>query len=1250
MTLTILKLAGAPIVVDSKSSKQINIPNNSISQSCMRAADKRKKIPQFAGLLISIALCLAIALPPCFVNSYPAQAEAGIMRWEVIDTPGMTSPGSLSSVPDRYDILSPGGGEIVDCAVGSDGTVVAAVRLSPPEFAAPQNVLLVSHDWGISWSDSTFRQLMSGGWDTREIVHIVIAEDNPAVWVMSVAVSSAVGPTELWYTDEAGISWTNTDLALGPGETIRSIGISVAYGDDEARDMGVATVTGTGNGSLYTISSKRFGMWRNQNSAGSVLPVPFGTADYFKIKFSPSYPVDFSMAVLYATTNATYYNIGFRDVDQNTTLQYAYDAGVEVRNTSSAVNASPGFGQLNTTDLELPSDFTGQTAVKRRAYISLDCPPLVKAVGLNEDGVFRIDDTHVFMLMETTKTLDKSIYTIAYFGTYAQGKLLLGEHRGYPCTATVPTWFTDSPTTCPIPCWYPALKPPTGAAAQGTCVANSKDGIGSARVAWDEFGVLAFAGTGSGDEQTGANWYLGLFNAPVENDESAFAISRNNGETWNEIGLIDTTIDWFNDVAPTPDCSTIYLASVNRTTGAAGVCSEFDSVWRFTLNGRVLAPLPIPRYIGYYWERVLTHTTSDSCAKAQSDRPLLRVPMGCDDRPDGEIVAWAAQLTNTQLWSPDYGDFWADMTARDPIQDFAFETSSILWDLSPGGLVHKMTYSGTEWSKREASYDSRVSSAHTIAVIPKGKILVGAASSGDNAASYSPSAGQQWVEIPKQSLLLGNVHVAFDADFGNNKFVYLADDKLVDGVVNPNATGSVFREEVPAYVKLNDVDMMSQANSAHAVNPWPPSAGGLPLSSPPHPVGQFGVVAAKTGDPQPALYSAHAAITNTLGRYNSTVCRTIKPWQAMPKNGVGWDCLDIYAPVTQENVEFTLEPSSLKYCGCCTLDSYTTLFAIDNETGGVFNGGIATPSTAGYTPSILQGMLWGYTDCLAKQPPIILTPPDGGFIGSDPVTGRNQQVDLSWEQLCLAVRYDLELYKDRNMTMKVNPSITNPAGVPIIAGVTGQIDIVLDDYNVTNPTVWIAPGALPEAGAPYYWRIRVTRSSTGQIAVSPWTAIRDFSIKPGFIVQTRLQGVELLSPKNNCTGCPIQPTALSWTPYKEATKYEINLAKDAAFTQVIKRVSTTSTAYQYTDDLEYDKNYFWRVRTTEINGKSNVSDWSSTFTFSTVKAPPPTPVKSAKERQQQESGPGYVWIVIAVVVAVAIAMMVLIMMSRKSRF
>ena len=99
--------------------------------------------------------------------------------------------------------------------------------------------------------------------------------------------------------------------------------------------------------------------------------------------------------------------------------------------------------------------------------------------------------------MDTTATAQKAIYSIAYFGTYASGKLLAGERMGFPCTATVPTWFTDSPTTCPIPCWYPALKPTTGAATRANVQPAYQDGYGAAIVGWNADGSLGLVSTGS---------------------------------------------------------------------------------------------------------------------------------------------------------------------------------------------------------------------------------------------------------------------------------------------------------------------------------------------------------------------------------------------------------------------------------------------------------------------------------------------------------------------------------------------------------------------------------------------------------------------------------------------------------------------------------------------------------------------------------------------------------------------------------
>ena len=119
------------------------------------------------------------------------------------------------------------------------------------------------------------------------------------------------------------------------------------------------------------------------------------------------------------------------------------------------------------------------------------------------------------------------------------------------------------------------------------------------------------------------------------------------------------------------------------------------------------------------------------------------------------------------------------------------------------------------------------------------------------------------------------------------------------------AIGTVYRNTIPSLGKWVDSDMMSAANgnayvfAETGVLPngleWPAWA-----DNPPHIVGQFGIVQAFTGDPQPALYSAHAHQQFLVTRqqrhlYNdSAVCRTLKPRDGMPKPGIQWACLDVF--------------------------------------------------------------------------------------------------------------------------------------------------------------------------------------------------------------------------------------------------------------------------------------------------------------------------------------------------------------------
>ncbi|MGA2368041.1 MAG: hypothetical protein ABSF74_05685 [Dehalococcoidia bacterium] len=93
-------------------------------------------------------------------------------------------------------------------------------------------------------------------------------------------------------------------------------------------------------------------------------------------------------------------------------------------------------------------------------------------------------------------------------------------------------------------------------------------------------------------------------------------------------------------------------------------------------------------------------------------------------------------------------------------------------------------------------------------------------------------------------------------------------------------------------------------------------------------------------------------------------------------------------------------------------------------------------------------------------------------------------------------------------------------------------------------------------------------------------------------------GARLLSPNNGGIDIPIKPT-FSWSPWEDATKYQLDLASDSEFKQMVITATINATTYEYSGQLDYGTSYFWRVRAIEMPSQNIPSDWSSTFDFET---------------------------------------------------
>jgi hypothetical protein len=276
-----------------------------------------------------------------------------------------------------------------------------------------------------------------------------------------------------------------------------------------------------------------------------------------------------------------------------------------------------------------------------------------------------------------------------------------------------------------------------------------------------------------------------------------------------------------------------------------------------------------------------------------------------------------------------------------------------------------------------------------------------------------------------------------------------------------------------------------------------------------------------------------------------------------------------------------------------------------------------------------------------------VTPTGETLIGCDPVSGRAQEVNLCWEQLCVATGYDVEVAKDKEFNIKV-------------IDVVGRNNCVDDEpvtfltpANVLEPCAYIPAGGTfkgasdiawalygtLECGHTYYWRVQARYSATGEVARSPWSEVRSFTVKAGLPVTTPYYGPQLLAPNNGCLGCPTKPASFSWSPFKDTTKYKFVLAKDAAMTQVVKEVEVTTTAYEYDGTLDYSTNYFWQVMALE----PAPSDWSATFSFQTEATPSPPAAPSEAPKI-----PLWVWVVIAIGAVLMVVTLVLIFKTRRT--
>jgi hypothetical protein len=1106
--------------------------------------------------------------------AHAADSASRTLTWSVVKTPA-----------EGPDNVIRAGSEINSVALG-EGVIYCADT---------ENLTLFrSLNGGYSFTDIS-NSLTTAAGAALPVWSVAVAPDDPR-FVVVVTDGSAPGPRQVYVSIDGGGNWQNAGLnSLVANEYVSCIDISRQYGN-ALRDIAIGTRTTTNSGQVlnHQYGSGSIG-WPSQGITPAAVT---------SLKFSPSYTTDLTLAVISCGASAVL-SIGQHDTTANTTTW-----------SNIASFASVTAAQVIGTDLALPSDFNSQNPAGQGCFTSIQSgTAFTDPMGrTTQTGVFYINafaGALPYTITPLPVVSTGRIYSIAYNGSQTNGILLAGEatanpaNPANPATAMVPIYQSSnaqssSPGTAT---WtssadYNGYKSPTGG---GNTNSLSIPPIfyANAILGWGYNG-MAYCATSSEDDYTGGTgWALGQWPKSKLNtvalDESAFSYSSNGGLSWNQIGLIDTKINQLSDSAvleappATTQGSVLYLSSLN-TVGT--VTYSFDSVWRSTSDT-----------LGDVWERILTHTTNNTGM-------ILRVNVKATGSSSALIFGDLA--TSTIMYTPDEGQRWELVLAGiSSLRDVTFRDETTIYVLEDY-RVRQLYQGSTNWVPGNFVNTDLPVSAHTITtplVNPKetDMVFIGTGIS----ILGNPEAYVAWTDFnepnPKFTILkmlpeTGNVHVITDSKYDKNMIIYAA---VNAGAVSiTSSDGVIYRWVVGSSTDWDELEPINRAF--------------------------FGI--AMAGD---ALYGAWNLDTTTPLN-SGGVDRTLYPRVKVPP-APEWDEMKDGLPVSgavNYPVAFTHEPTSFKISS----NTNNTLWAIDN---------IAKP----YDFDNKIGCLWQYIDSVAKVSPWPTAPPSGSFIGADPVTGRSQQIDIKWRQLKDIFGYDLLMAKDVNFTLLLSQNVflvDNKTGIhmfPVdnrtgawVVGVdntTGNLIVTLGKSQQLSPGAWIPPGVL-EAGKSYYWRIRGSRTITGSAIHSLWSPVMFFSVKPGFAVKGIGTGPELLTPVGGvCNDCQ-SSVGFSWTPIKNAKKYEFTLAYDQDLKDIIVQTVTTTTAYKYEGSLAPGRIYFWQVKAVA----PIESDPSPTGTFA---------ISSSRTLPWESLPPSYLWIAVIIAAAVILVLITAVFLYNYMR-
>jgi hypothetical protein len=519
-----------------------------------------------------IAAALVISLIIVAAPAQKVSASPGLSEWSKVSTP--TLEGWLVA-PNST---------IVDAAYADGGEVAYAVINAFDEdcvdnsFQDWNDRLLKSEDYAATWDDLT--DALEDVDDGPTIGRIVrVATDWVDPDFVAVAVRES-GEIRVYFSTDGGASFEDAgevedggvefgsaadvaDLAVSPeagGERVIAIGGIDNSGMDAA--LFYCEVSGD-SASAWDDATDDDG-WDNVGTTAGVIDSDLVT----DIIFSSSWGSD--KTILVTTVD-----------DYDDTIDAPGIAIGDVHLQCGSMGISPGWNEDSTLGIEavlilddidlpmwvatmfdargiagmtLPMDYDSDIASNRLLWVWVNYYDPDFATGEPRCALMRVEDDSADLIGPMGEIEDGELWltNISYHGTIAEGEAIagvLGNGMGDYADRCegVQVYRNDGIRNMDICCerWQDACKPPTGSNAMGVAYVDD-----------DKAYAVALQG----------DW---------DSDEGAWSVSFDDGDTWNQLSLIDTYIDYFSDVAVSPDCNKTFLVSVNQE-GRWAAC---DSVW-----------------------------------------------------------------------------------------------------------------------------------------------------------------------------------------------------------------------------------------------------------------------------------------------------------------------------------------------------------------------------------------------------------------------------------------------------------------------------------------------------------------------------------------------------------------------------------------------------------------------------------------------------------------------------------------------